>query len=190
MLQINDLVFDAWGMLSFGASKHLMKPTAVFMSTGPGPHLQNLYRLPLAPLSRGRKVVFAPPSFDQSTMQYLADLLATRRLTPPIDRCYPLEEIVEVRVRGYAIDDGEESDGVFCMAFPVTDKDDRVVCALSVSAPSNRLGVDDAPGVAEILTPIVRVFTSELAGLVQGSDPGIDSVRSGDLAATDVARGA
>jgi NADPH:quinone reductase-like Zn-dependent oxidoreductase len=90
-----DLVFDAWGMLSFGASKHLMKPTAVFMSTGPGPHLQNLYRLPLAPLSRGRKVVFAPPSFDQSTMQYLADLLATRRLTPPIDRCYPLEEIVE-----------------------------------------------------------------------------------------------
>jgi NADPH:quinone reductase-like Zn-dependent oxidoreductase len=90
-----DLVLDAWGMLSYRACKGLMKSTAVFMSTGPGPHLQNLYRLPLAPLTRGRKVVFAPPKFDTETVRYLAGLLATGRLTPPIDRCYPLEEIVE-----------------------------------------------------------------------------------------------
>jgi NADPH:quinone reductase-like Zn-dependent oxidoreductase len=28
-------------------------------------------------------------------MQYLADLLAAGRLTPPVDRCFTLDEIVE-----------------------------------------------------------------------------------------------
>jgi NADPH:quinone reductase-like Zn-dependent oxidoreductase len=90
-----DLVFDAWGMLPFATTKHLIKPSGIFMSTGPGPHLQNLYRLPLQPLVRGRRVVFAPPKFDAEMLQYLAGLLADGRLTPMIDRRYTLEEIVE-----------------------------------------------------------------------------------------------
>ena len=94
-VQRYDLLFDAWGMLSFPATRHLMKQTGIFMSTGPGPHLQNLYRLPLQPLVRGRRVVFAPPKFDPETLRYLAELLSDGRLTPMIDRRFALEQIVE-----------------------------------------------------------------------------------------------
>jgi NADPH:quinone reductase-like Zn-dependent oxidoreductase len=90
-----DLVFDAWGMLSYRACTRLMKPRSIYMSTGPGPHLQNLFLLFLGPLLHGRRVVFAPPKFDPETVQYFAELMATGRLTPWIDRRYPLEQIVE-----------------------------------------------------------------------------------------------
>jgi len=90
-----DLVFDAWGMLSYRACTGLMKPSGIFMSTGPGPHLQNLVLALLGLLRRGKRVVFAPPEFDPKTVRHLAELLATGQLTPVIDRRYPLEQIVE-----------------------------------------------------------------------------------------------
>ena len=72
-----------------------MKPSGIFMSTGPGPHLQNLVLPLLGLLGRGKRVVFAPPKFDPETVRHLAELLASGQLTPVIYRRYPLEQIVE-----------------------------------------------------------------------------------------------
>ncbi|RJL26649.1 IclR family transcriptional regulator [Bailinhaonella thermotolerans] len=49
-----------------------------------------------------------------------------------------LAELALVRSRGFALDLGEEELGVHCMAVPVRD-DDRVVAALSVSGPAERI---------------------------------------------------
>ncbi len=77
-----DVVFDAVGKSSFGECKRLLKPTGIYMSTGPGPWYQNLI-LPLTtPLLGGRKVVFAYPRLDQATVRYFGQLMETGQFVP------------------------------------------------------------------------------------------------------------
>lgn len=90
-----DVVFDAWGHLSFFRCRSLLTPRGVFTSTGPGPCWINAI-LPLATSrSRGRKVVFSMPTIDRSTVEYLAGLMASGEFRPVIDRRYPLDEIAD-----------------------------------------------------------------------------------------------
>ena len=90
-----DVVFDAAGQSSFGRCRRLLKPAGIYMSTGPGPGYQNLI-LPLAaPLSRGKKVVFAYPRIDQATVRHFGQLMESGQFTPVIDRQYALDQIVE-----------------------------------------------------------------------------------------------
>jgi NADPH:quinone reductase-like Zn-dependent oxidoreductase len=90
-----DVVFDAAGKSSFGRCKPLLKPSGIYMSTGPGPWYQNLI-LPLTtPLLGGKKVVFAYPRIDQATVRHFAQLMETGQFTPVIDRHYPLDQIVD-----------------------------------------------------------------------------------------------
>jgi NADPH:quinone reductase-like Zn-dependent oxidoreductase len=89
-----DVIVDAWGMLSFRRCARIMKPRGVFTSTGPGPHLQNLF-LPVATRFSRKRVVFRPPRFDRATLDRFAEMMASGELRAPIDRTYPLERIVE-----------------------------------------------------------------------------------------------
>jgi len=89
-----DVIVDAWGMLSFRRCRPIMKPRALFTSTGPGPHLQNFVLLFTTRFSRQR-VIFRPPKFERATLDRFAELLGSGELRAPIDRTYPLEEIVE-----------------------------------------------------------------------------------------------
>jgi NADPH:quinone reductase-like Zn-dependent oxidoreductase len=89
-----DAIVDAWGMLSFRRCARIMKPRCVFTSTGPGPHLQNVILMLTTKFSR-RRVVFRPPKFDRATLDHFAELLAAGDLCAPIDRVYPLEDIVD-----------------------------------------------------------------------------------------------
>ncbi|MFB6362420.1 MAG: IclR family transcriptional regulator [Halobacteriales archaeon] len=52
-----------------------------------------------------------------------------------------LDELGDIRDRGVAFDDGEASVGVRCVAAPIT-TDDRVLGAISTSAPANRMRSD------------------------------------------------
>jgi NADPH:quinone reductase-like Zn-dependent oxidoreductase len=93
--QVYDVVFDAVGQSSFGRCQRVLKPAGIYMSTGPGPGYQNLV-LPLAaPLSRGKKVVFAYPRIDQATVRHLGQLMESGQFTPVIDRQYALDQVVE-----------------------------------------------------------------------------------------------
>lgn len=51
------------------------------------------------------------------------------------------DELARIRERGYAIDDEERIEGIRCVAAPVT-TDDRVVGAVSISAPTSRMTGD------------------------------------------------
>jgi DNA-binding IclR family transcriptional regulator len=50
-----------------------------------------------------------------------------------------IEELEEIRDRGYALDDGERIEGLRCVAAPVTDNGGVAIGAISVSGPKNRL---------------------------------------------------
>jgi NADPH:quinone reductase-like Zn-dependent oxidoreductase len=89
-----DVVFDAWGMLSFRRCTRIMKPRCTYMSTGPGPHLQNLV-LPITTMFSSRRSRFRPPRFDRATLDRFAQMLGSGELRAPIDRGYPLERIVD-----------------------------------------------------------------------------------------------
>jgi len=88
-----DVIIDAWGLLSFRHCRRIMEPHCLFTSTGPGPHLQNAV-LPLSTRFSRRRVVFRPPKFERATLDRFADLLASGDLRAPIDRTYPLDQIV------------------------------------------------------------------------------------------------
>jgi NADPH:quinone reductase-like Zn-dependent oxidoreductase len=90
-----DLVFDAVGKCSFWQCRKLLKPRGTWMSTDLGPFSQNPLLALVTRFSRGRRVLFPIPRIDQQMVEYLRGLVESRQFTPVVDRCYPLEEIVE-----------------------------------------------------------------------------------------------
>jgi IclR family acetate operon transcriptional repressor len=73
-----------------------------------------------------------------------------------------LAELELVRRQGFAVDDGEEETGVRCLAVPVHDGS-RVVAAVSVSGPAERLLADDLPELAARLGPVAADLGRQLA---------------------------
>ncbi|TYB58599.1 IclR family transcriptional regulator [Nonomuraea sp. PA05] len=73
-----------------------------------------------------------------------------------------LTELGAVRSRGYAMDLGEEELGVHCLAVPVQDGD-RVVAAMSVSGPAERIDALNRDHLAERMRKIATDFGHELA---------------------------
>jgi len=59
-----------------------------------------------------------------------------------------VEELAEIRRRGFAIDNEEYTPGVFCIAVPVYDASERATTAVSVSVPTMRA---ESEGLALIL---------------------------------------
>lgn len=56
------------------------------------------------------------------------------------------ESLEAVRDRGYAVDDGERLEGLRCVAAPVMNSSDKVLGAISVSAPASRVSDEDLHG--------------------------------------------
>ncbi|MFI6926799.1 IclR family transcriptional regulator [Nonomuraea spiralis] len=73
-----------------------------------------------------------------------------------------LAELDRVEERGYAMDLGEEELGVHCLAVPVRDGE-RVVAAMSVSGPAERIDALDRDELAEGMRRIAHDFGRELA---------------------------
>ncbi|WP_194244189.1 IclR family transcriptional regulator [Nonomuraea phyllanthi] len=73
-----------------------------------------------------------------------------------------LAELDLVRDRGHAMDLGEEELGVHCLAVPVWDGD-RVVAAMSVSGPAERIDALDREDLAEGMRKIALDFGNELS---------------------------
>jgi len=78
-----------------------------------------------------------------------------------------LAELDRVRDRGYAMDLGEEELGVHCLAVPVRDGE-RVVAALSVSGPADRIDAWDRDKLAGGMRKIADAFGAELSPVVGG----------------------
>lgn len=77
-----------------------------------------------------------------------------------------LEELERVRTRGFAIDEGENEDGVRCVAAPVFDVR-GVSAAISVSAPAFRFSTDDAARTGPLLVEAAERISASLGAPIQ-----------------------
>ena len=93
--QTYDVVLDSVGKSSFGQCRPLLKPTGIYISSELGPCAQNPLLALIAPLQRGRKVMFPIPHHDQQMIRYFSELISSGQFKPVIDRTYPLDRIVE-----------------------------------------------------------------------------------------------
>jgi IclR family transcriptional regulator, acetate operon repressor len=74
-----------------------------------------------------------------------------------------LAELEAIRQQGYAVDDGENEDGVFCLAVPVYGPQGKVVAAVSISGPSSRLDRRRVPALLPHIKRISAAISSSLA---------------------------
>jgi len=80
-------------MLSFSRCRGSLKPGGIF---NPTDGLQNVILAPLTSRIGGKKVIFPiPPRYTKEEVIFLKDLIEAGRYRAVIDRCYPLEDVVE-----------------------------------------------------------------------------------------------
>lgn len=69
---------------------------------------------------------------------------------------------LEIRARGYAVDDEELHKGVRCIAAPVRGYDSTVLASLGISGPATRLRMDRIPRLAEIVVRYAQEASARL----------------------------
>ncbi len=90
-----DFVFDAVGKSTFAKCKPLLHPNGIYISSEPGPGLQNLFLALFTPLLGGKKVIFPFPSNIKRSLSFIKDLVEKGKFKPLIDRKYLLDQIAE-----------------------------------------------------------------------------------------------
>lgn len=90
-------------------------------------------------------------SSAQEIERYVAGVSFVKKTEKTITSTEALyDELYTIRRRGYALDDGETHDGLFCVAAPVLDVNEKPIAAISVS------------GRKEILAPIVEEIAADI----------------------------
>ena len=92
--QTYDVVLDSVGKTSFRQCRPLLKPRGIYVSSELGPHAQNPLLALIAPLQRGKRVIFPIPKHDKQMMAHFRELMESGQFKPVIDRTYPLDQIL------------------------------------------------------------------------------------------------
>ena len=88
-----DVIFDAVGKLSFSRCRGSLKRGGFYVPTD---GLQNLILVPLTKWMGDKRVLFPiRPRYTKKDVLFLKDLIEAGRYRAVIDRCYPLEDVVE-----------------------------------------------------------------------------------------------
>jgi NADPH:quinone reductase-like Zn-dependent oxidoreductase len=90
-----DFILDAVGFSSFSKCRHLLTPSGRYLSTGLGSIMQNLYYCIRTRGSAGKRALLFNGKPTVEDLEFFKRLIADRQLRPVVDRCYPLEEVVE-----------------------------------------------------------------------------------------------
>jgi DNA-binding IclR family transcriptional regulator len=61
-------------------------------------------------------------------------------------------ELLQIRKRGYAVDDGEHQPGLRCVGAPIHDSSGRVIAGVSVSGPAWKIPATEIESLAKIVT--------------------------------------
>lgn len=72
----------------------------------------------------------------------------------------------ETRARGYAVDDEEQAIGLRCVAAPIFDENAEPIAALSISAPTARVGDDRLTSLGRLVREAADAITAALGGRV------------------------
>ena len=96
-----DVLFDIAGSRSWSDCRRVLNKSAKLVMVGApkgtrllGP-ISHLLRLKMASIGSRRKVTFFVAKFNKADLTVLADLLATGKVTPVIDRTYQLSETAD-----------------------------------------------------------------------------------------------
>ena len=88
-----DIIFDIVGATTFRRSQHLLEPHGVFLQNIMG--LTDMVRVLWTSIAGGKKIKGGVAMENRERMNVIAELAATGKLKPVIDRRYPLEQIAE-----------------------------------------------------------------------------------------------
>ncbi len=118
-------------------------------------------RFPIHTSAPGKAILaFLPEVEREAIMQRLTlTRFNERTITSPT---LFLEELQRVRAAGYAVDRGEEMDGLHCLGAPILDYHGTPVAAVWVTGPSFRLKESQFAGMAEVLMEHARQISSRL----------------------------
>jgi NADPH:quinone reductase-like Zn-dependent oxidoreductase len=88
-----DVIFDAVGKHSFSRCKGSLKPGGAYVATD---GLGNVFRALWTSRIGDKKVLFPiPPHYTKESVLLIKELIEAGEFRAVIDRCYPLEEVVE-----------------------------------------------------------------------------------------------
>jgi NADPH:quinone reductase-like Zn-dependent oxidoreductase len=88
-----DVIFDAVGKHSFKRSKGSLKPGGAYVATD---GFRNLFlALWTSRIGNKRALFPIPPHYTQKSVLFIKEVIEAGKFRAVIDRCYPLEEVVE-----------------------------------------------------------------------------------------------
>ncbi len=131
---------------------------AVYVDQVPSPHLVRMFahigrHVPLHSTGCGKVLLAYLDPSDRERIIREKGLPRSTRYT--ITSAAGLErELADIRRRGYAVDDRESDEDVRCVAGPVRDHSGKVVAALSISGPCNRITKERVPELSRLVLDI------------------------------------
>jgi NADPH:quinone reductase-like Zn-dependent oxidoreductase len=91
--QTYDVIFDAVGKHSFRRCKGSLKRGGIYIATD---HLQNVILALWTARIGDKRVLFPiPPRYTKQDVLFLKQLIEARKYRAVVDRCYPLEDVVD-----------------------------------------------------------------------------------------------
>jgi NADPH:quinone reductase-like Zn-dependent oxidoreductase len=88
-----DIIMDIVDTIPFSRAKHSLKPGGRLLLVTAA--LPAMLQAPLVSLAGGKKVIVGTAAERAEDLHFLAELAQNGTFKPVIDRCYPLEQIVE-----------------------------------------------------------------------------------------------
>ena len=90
-----DLILDAAAYRSFSTYKRVLSPTGIYVLGGGSTrdYFRTMLLGPMMSRSEGQTFTTLTAGPNQTDLGFVKDLLETGKITPVIDRCYPLSEV-------------------------------------------------------------------------------------------------
>lgn len=119
-------------------------------------HSTSLGKAMMAFMPAANSMALRDGSLPQRTINTLTDVDKLRR------------QVDDVRRRGYAIEVGENEDGLMCIGVPILDSTGYAVAAMSLSAPERRMKPELTAVAADALKGAARRISTHLSAQMHG----------------------